>query len=543
MLPLACGDDAPSVDPGLMADDDTDAGADDDMDDADDDADDAVDDDVVPIGDDDDDVLTMPDGGGDRPAPMDAGDDDDQPMMDASVVDAGIADSGTMEDAGMIVDAGPEVDASLPPAPVTISSIARGDFALLPGYTAPPLPVPTVDGGADAGPPQPGPLPTVSGAAMLIRMSNGTTTVMVEVAGLTPSTAYPAHVHAGPCSANGLGHYKLDPTEAATLEANEIWPLFTTDVDGKGSAEVIADHLARGDALSVVIHDPEQANAKMACADLKYTDPPSVVASGDFAPFAAAELGDESIAGSATLTRTRNGATIQVNVTGLDPNESYATHLHSLPCEVDNAGSHYKIDPLIATTEESNEIWPSVVPVADGSSSYQATLTHRPREDAQSIVIHRQVIVDGGVASAPKVACANLERMTFPTSTSSATGSLLADGQIRTPTMLPRASLTRGLDGRTTVTLNVFNSVPDTMHAVHVHDSPCSVNDGGAHYKIDRSITDTLESNEIWVPITTSANGAATDVVIVQHLARPDAQSLVIHDPTDGARLACIDFD
>jgi hypothetical protein len=36
---------------------------------------------------------------------------------------------------------------------------------------------------------------------------------------------YMAHVHASPCALNTAdGHYKIDPTNTATVEANELWP-------------------------------------------------------------------------------------------------------------------------------------------------------------------------------------------------------------------------------------------------------------------------------------------------------------------------------
>ena len=38
---------------------------------------------------------------------------------------------------------------------------------------------------------------------------------------------------------------------------------------------------------------------------------------------------------------------------------TYGSHVHNLPCSVDNGGGHYKLDPSEPTTIESNEMWVS----------------------------------------------------------------------------------------------------------------------------------------------------------------------------------------
>ena len=84
---------------------------------------------------------------------------------------------------------------------------------------------------------------------------------------------------------------------------------------------------------------------------------------------------------------------------------------------------------------------------------------------------------------------------------------------------------------------------PDTDYSVHVHDLPCTGEAGGAHYLLDPAVTEVTEANEIWLTLASDAAGAASDSVWVDHLARGEARSLVIHDPADGGRLACVDLD
>jgi hypothetical protein len=92
------------------------------------------------------------------------------------------------------------------------------------------------------------------------------------------------------------------------------------------------------------------------------------------------------------------------------------------------------------------------------------------------------------------------------------------------------------------VTLSAQGLAPSTEYASHVHDLPCSNADGGSHYKLDPSVTDALEENEMWLPLTTDADGSGDADLLVGHTPRPEAQSVVIHG-ADGVRLACIDLE
>ena len=106
----------------------------------------------------------------------------------------------------------------------------------------------------------------VSGRAQMVRTADGKTIVQVHLSGLHPHVT---HVHNLPCSVNsGGGHYQhiVDgPVDAV----NEIWPGFTTNAAGNGNGNATNDFTARPEAQSVVIHDPDAGNARIACADLQ----------------------------------------------------------------------------------------------------------------------------------------------------------------------------------------------------------------------------------------------------------------------------------
>ena len=109
----------------------------------------------------------------------------------------------------------------------------------------------------------------ISGRAQMERLPSGKTIVQVQVKGLKPDVAYPAHVHNKACNDNnGGGHYQhivAGPVDAV----NEIWPGFTTNAAGIGSGKATNGFIARAEAQSVVIHDPTAGGARIACADLQ----------------------------------------------------------------------------------------------------------------------------------------------------------------------------------------------------------------------------------------------------------------------------------
>jgi Cu-Zn family superoxide dismutase len=108
----------------------------------------------------------------------------------------------------------------------------------------------------------------VSGRAQMVRTADGQSIVTVHVTGLQYGVAYGAHVHNLPCSVNdGGGHYQ-DMIGGPADPVNEIWPGFTANQAGIGNGFAANDFTARPEAQSVVIHDPNAANARIACADL-----------------------------------------------------------------------------------------------------------------------------------------------------------------------------------------------------------------------------------------------------------------------------------
>jgi len=398
-----------------------------------------------------------------------------------------------------------------------LHSILRGSFAPLPGYAGQAL----------------------TGEALLVRRLDGSTQVSIQVLGLQAATQYPSHVHNQPCAVLAGAHYLIDPAAAAG-EGNEIWLSVTTNADGVGvSEQLVPKHVARGDALSIVVHDPAAASAKMICADLSVGGDGELSAHGTFSPFATAEAIDGAIAGTVELLRSSAGTKVTLAVTGLDPAQSYDCHVHALPCGVTSAGGHYKLDPSNAATVESNELWPNLGDTSDGVATGPTSFTHRARLDAQSVVIHRH-----SNGTTPKVACADLPVDEYPDLSLQGTSVRLPAATPDFPTLIATAQLLRSLDGTTRVQLTATGLTPGVTYPAHVHNLPCAVQSGGGHYLRDKDAPAT-EDNELWLPLPADEQGAGDARVATVHVATADARSIVIHDPNSqpsGARLACIDL-
>lgn len=381
----------------------------------------------------------------------------------------------------------------------------------------------------------------IDGRAQLVRRRDGSTEVQLYVDGLAPGVEYGAHVHALPCGiSQGGPHYKIDPAVEGISSENEIWPTLIADEYGVATGSIAVPHTARGDAQSVVIHDPMADSTEMACADLRAPEYRTWSAAGAFAPFAYASTADGPIAGSARLTVTPEGTRIELDVSGLRPDQSYGAHLHALPCHIGDGGGHYKIDPTIADTLAENELWPAVTPGPDGQATASLTSPHAVRASAQSIVIHRKAGDE-----APKVACATLVRRDYGPLETEGRAVLLAAGVERNYGGLSgEGRLTRRLDGTTEGLIGVQGARAGQRYPVHLHTNSCAVRAGGGHYKIDPGIEGAVETNELWLDILTDSNGNGVQIATLPTLARPEGTSMVIHDyAEDGARIACIELD
>ena len=103
------------------------------------------------------------------------------------------------------------------------------------------------------------------------------------------------------------------------------------------------------------------------------------------------------------------------------------------------------------------------------------------------------------------------------------------------------ATMTRTADGKTIVSTHARGLGANTTYGVHVHNKACGDSDGGGQYQnVVGGPVDAF--NEIWPAFTTNGAGNGNGRAVHAFTARPEAQSVVIHD-TDGNRIACADLD
>ena len=96
--------------------------------------------------------------------------------------------------------------------------------------------------------------------------------------------------------------------------------------------------------------------------------------------------------------------------------------------------------------------------------------------------------------------------------------------------------------GTTVVLVRVRGLVAEyPAYPAHVHNAPCA-GGGGGHYQHEMGgAVDAV--NEIWPTVSSNGAGRGRGFAVHGNWARPDAQSIVIHDPGDTSiRLACADL-
>lgn len=104
-----------------------------------------------------------------------------------------------------------------------------------------------------------------------------------------------------------------------------------------------------------------------------------------------------------------------------------------------------------------------------------------------------------------------------------------------------KAQMIRTADGRTIVKTHVTGLASNTSYPSHVHAAACGVNEADGHYKQDPAGPAT-PPNEIWPAFTTNEAGIGNGKAVADFTARPEAQSVVVHD-TDGAKIGCADLE
>ncbi len=102
------------------------------------------------------------------------------------------------------------------------------------------------------------------------------------------------------------------------------------------------------------------------------------------------------------------------------------------------------------------------------------------------------------------------------------------------------ATMVRTAAGTTIVMSHPTGLTPGVTYGSHVHNAPCETGGGGHYQHVVGGAVDDV--NELWPIVSGNPAGNATGRATHAHTARPEAQSIVIHQPGTGARIACLDF-
>ena len=118
---------------------------------------------------------------------------------------------------------------------------------------------------------------------------------------------------------------------------------------------------------------------------------------------------------------------------------------------------------------------------------------------------------------------------------------MLQEGRKKSLHVAGWVQMVRRPDGYTDLSLYLEGLKPDSSYPVYIHTQPCEQG-AGAPYKINPYQQETSPRNTIRALIKSNRRGIARTKLKIKHWARPEAQSLVIHDPRDNSNLACADI-
>jgi hypothetical protein len=108
--------------------------------------------------------------------------------------------------------------------------------------------------------------------------------------------------------------------------------------------------------------------------------------------------GLDSAAGTAWLAQ-KDGTTVTITMTGLEPGATYISHLHAQSCAENAGGPHFQFDAAGPTTPP-NEVHLKFTADARGGGTVTVTNDREVGDAARAIVIHPIDAIDNKVACA-----------------------------------------------------------------------------------------------------------------------------------------------
>jgi hypothetical protein len=174
-----------------------------------------------------------------------------------------------------------------------------------------------------------------------------------------------------------------------------------SDTDSSSAADdpVTTDAPASTDMADMDMDDADDMDMNMGDPDATPADDVAgaSLARGEFVLMDTRPAGYDDVAGTAVIARHTAGTTVTTELTGLEPNVEYISHVHAQACADGNAGDHYQFEIGGATTPP-NEIHLAFTSDNDGNGFMTAENAQIAGVDAVSFVVHPAEFIDNKVA-------------------------------------------------------------------------------------------------------------------------------------------------
>jgi hypothetical protein len=156
---------------------------------------------------------------------------------------------------------------------------------------------------------------------------------------------------------------------------------------------------ASTDMADMDMDDADHMDMNMGDADATPADDVAraSLARGEFVLMDTRPAGYDDVAGTAVIARHTAGTTVTTELTGLEPNVEYISHVHAQACADGNAGDHYQFE-IGGDTAPPNEIHLAFTSDNDGNGFMTAENDQIAGVDAVSFVVHPTEFIDNKVA-------------------------------------------------------------------------------------------------------------------------------------------------
>lgn len=360
--------------------------------------------------------------------------------------------------------------------------------------------------------------PGFNGHSNLV-ISQNTSELAVHVWGLTPDASYKTILNQGTCASTSLMVYQHN-NEGNSSVAPEI----NVNSYGMGMGHVIAPFAVRETALSVAIKELG-GELVIGCVDLHSSQGfKGAIVNGGAKSFYRE--------GAGYVSANDNGRSIiEINTNGWPTEGTLKATANKSTCE--ETPAHYLQDTTGADIA-SNGLWLQSTESRDNLSvtAWASNLFKVRLNEIKSIEY-----TDLGTAF--DTGCTNLTTkiLMFRSGNFKPTD----NGVALYGTLSGRAILETSKEGVTMATIAMKGLKANATYSNHVHNDTCA-NAGGGHYLHEIGGADNA-INGIFPVFTTDSSGQVRYTLSVNKIVRPDARSIVIHEPGSGAKIACADLN